>query len=178
MARIAAEQLQALCVVRLLSEQRTLLQDLSRKNEDLLQLDGIPLDRGQRGGEIELHADTVVFEFTAHERQSLAHDLVQVEPAPLDGVFAQERAQPADDVRGALTLLRDVAQDLVHLLARELVRAEETAACLGVRDDRREGLVHLVRERRRELAGRRDPRNQRQMDEAGVRGPGGHGNFS
>ena len=67
-------------------------------------------------------------------------------------IGAQELAQSADDLRRAHALRDDVVQDLAELLARRVAGGNHVLPDLGIGHDRRQRLLHLVREACRQFS--------------------------
>src|SRR5262249_38702447 len=73
----------------------------------------------------------------------------------------QQIPQPRDQIPGPRRVLRDIDEHLLH--RRRPPLAQHPPRRLRVRADRHQRLVQLVRQRRRQLPQRRDPRDVRQL---------------
>ena len=119
-------------------------------DDHLLELDRVSLDREEIRIEAPADDDLVHAEAVGHEVHRAAHHVVEIDPADLALRGADKAQQSAQQFRRAPCL----SQDLLHLAALLLRDRRVGDAVLGVRGDRHEGVIDLVRYPRQQLARR------------------------
>ena len=93
-----------------------------------------------------------------NKRHDVAHNRFKIHDRKFEIAFSDQFAHPADDFTRAAIVFHDVLKDGPELSDIRRVGSKETLRGLGVAEDRRERLIQLMRQRRRELAHRGDSR--------------------
>ena len=126
---------------------------------DLLELDPVAPYRPEAGSDVERHPAVAQDRVAVDEPHDIAKEIADVERPEGGGLFANERAQPLDHLTRPVVVLDDVFQDLAHLRQVGGAGAEKTLRRLHVAQNGGERLIELVRQRRRQLAHRREARH-------------------
>ena len=124
---------------------------------------GSPSTGARSSNIIESHARLAADKLGMHELQGRRDEAVEVEKLGSMLALAQQSAQAADDLAGAVVLLHDVVQHFAQLGEIGLRHRQHAAARLGVGEDRGERLIDLMRDRARKLAQERDPHQMREL---------------
>src|SRR5688572_17582390 len=120
--------------------------------DDLLDLDLVDEDRQGGGTEIDSYGDTGFLGAHEAERSCFADDLVEILDPPLRVAFLDEVAEVLHDCAGA----RSLTDRFVHRIGRlwgnfQALALQHPARGLNIVENGRQGLVELVRDRRRHL---------------------------
>ena len=120
-------------------------------DQHLLNLDTIERDERKIAFDVRIDADTTPRRLLGHEIQRFGYDAAERRRAPRLRGLLEQGADAADDIGGGVCVADDaLGRDLRALEIRRFGR-EPTVAGMGIRDDGRQRLVHLVRDRSREL---------------------------
>ena len=131
--------------------------------DHLLELDPVAADDRQARGEVHRHRHVPEDHVVPHELRHFADDVVDVERQVLEGALLEQNPQSLDDLGRTLVVGHDVVEDLAQLLEIRRVGLQVLLGDFRVVENRRQGLVELVRQRRRQLAHGRDAADVRQL---------------
>ena len=129
----------------------------------LLHLHAIGEHRGQYRSRAAPGNDIARDEFTVHQVEGFAHQVVEFDGCVLRVALAQQGPQALDDLRGAFIVLHDILQDFDELSRACRTLLQHAERRLGVAEDRGERLFELVRERARQLTEHRGARQVREL---------------
>ncbi len=118
---------------------------------------------GNSGSSCTRGDDIARDEFTVHQVEGFAHQVVEIDGCVLRVALAQQRPQPLNDLRGAFIVLDDVLEDFDELGRARGSFLQHAQRRLGVAEDRRERLFELMRKRARQLAENRGARQVREL---------------
>jgi hypothetical protein len=121
------------------------------------------MHRRQHRVELERDADVAADQLAAQHPDDVANEGAHDDRLALRFAALEQRAQPPDDLAGALVVSDDVAQDLPQRLEVDRRRRREPERRLRIAQDRRQRLVELVGDRARQLAEHRDAREVREL---------------
>ena len=120
-------------------------------DENLLNLDAIERDRRKVAFDLDIHPNAAPRRFLGHEVMRLGDDAVDRCARPrLHGVLEQG-ADVAHDIGGGIGVMDDALHGFLRALEIWRNRREPALAGIGVGDDRGQRLVHLMRNRCRQL---------------------------
>src|SRR5438552_1115195 len=131
--------------------------------DHLLELDPVAADDRQARGEVHRHRHVPEDHVVPHELRHFADDVVDVERQVFERAPLEQNPQSLDDLRRTLVVGHDVVDDLAQLLEIRRVGLQVLLGDFRVVENRRQGLVELVRQRRRQLAHGRDAADVRQL---------------
>jgi hypothetical protein len=131
--------------------------------QDLLELHPITHHRGEVGGDLHVQGYPLVDEFMLEQADDLVHERRQRQPRRRGSGFAQERAQPGNDLAGPLPVVDDALERLAGILKVGRRPRQPAQASTAVGHDGREGLVDFVGDRGGQFAQGGHARDVRQL---------------
>jgi hypothetical protein len=107
--------------------------------------------RGKPLGQLSFHRNAILDRFSTGQRDDLEYCLVDPQQILSRRCFLGEPADAVDDVAGAVTVSQDATERLPHLVQIRRPGVEPAQSGLGVGHGCCYGLVHLMRDRSRQL---------------------------
>ncbi len=124
-------------------------------DDDLLQSDAIAVHQGQVWREIEPQRHAMAECLVPYKRNGLLDDVADVEVGHLWLGFFGKLANSADHIAGAIGIANDARDGLKRLVDDRRIPFQPAQAGFAMRDNRRQRLVHFMRDRCAHLAQRR-----------------------
>jgi hypothetical protein len=124
---------------------------------DLLQLDAIGLNEGQRGGELRPHLDGTPLQLVLRDPHDFADDEIHVHELFPGRNFLDERANAAENLGRAPAVVDDQCEIFTGLFQIGSFGPQVARTGARIYHDSCERLVDLVSDRRRQLANEHDP---------------------
>ena len=124
--------------------------------QHLLQMHAVATDVRQIARHVHVQLHLPRRRIDPHERRDVAHERAHVEPPRVERLPLEQPAHAVDDVARALVVVADVGKNRADFVEVRRWVLQEELRRLRVAQDRRERLIDLVRQRRRELAHHRD----------------------
>jgi hypothetical protein len=84
------------------------------------------------------------------EGENFAHELIELEPRPVSSISLHHRPNAADQIPGAIRRVANLFERRLYLLDIRRRAPEPARGRIGARDDARQRLIHLVRDRGRQ----------------------------
>ena len=120
-------------------------------DQNLLNLDAIERDKRKVAFDIDVHTNAAPRSLLGHEVARFGNDARERRAAPRLHGLPEQGADAADDIRRRVGVPDDALDRDLRALDVRRLGGQPTLAGVGVRDDRGQGLVHLVGDRSREL---------------------------
>src|SRR6266566_7849357 len=93
----------------------------------------------------ELDGNAAPLQLAPREHEDLAHELVELERAPIASISLHHRPDTDDEVAGTIGRVANLLERGFYFVEIRRRAAHPARSCVRVRDDAGQRLVHLVR---------------------------------